>query len=49
MRSYVIDKILCLQYRLRGVIGKQRARSVSVILEKAFTGLFGRGVYDGRK
>jgi hypothetical protein len=49
MRSYIINKILCLQYRLRGIIGKKKARTVCIILEKVFTTLFGREVYHGKE
>ncbi len=45
MRSYVINKILCLQYHLRKVIGKKMARWVCILIEKTFTTLFGREVY----
>ena len=49
MRSYVINKILCLQYRLRRIIGKKKARTICIILEKVFTTLFGREVYHGKE
>jgi hypothetical protein len=46
MRSYVINKMLCLQYHLRKVIGKKMARWVCIWIEKTFTALFGREVYQ---
>ena len=49
MRSYVINKLLCLQYRLRKIVGKKAARNICIILEKVFTTLFGREVYHGSK
>jgi hypothetical protein len=49
MRSYVINKLLCLQYRLRRIVGKKAARKICIILESAFVTLLGREVYHGRK
>jgi hypothetical protein len=45
MRSYIINKILCLEYRLRKVIGVKNATRVCSVIEKAFSGLFGRESY----
>jgi hypothetical protein len=44
MRGFVINKILSFQYRLGRVVGKGKARSVCIILEKSFVTLFGREV-----
>jgi hypothetical protein len=41
MRSELINKNLCLYYRLRGKIGKDRALTIAKTLEK-FILLFGR-------
>jgi hypothetical protein len=49
MRNYAINKIFCLQYRLRRIIGKDKAKSISILLEKTLTTLFGREVYNGRE
>jgi len=45
MRNYLINKIICLQYHLRKVIGKKMARWICILIEKNFTNLFGREVY----
>jgi hypothetical protein len=45
VRNYIINKIICLQYQLRKVIGKKMARWGCILIEKAFTTLFGREVY----
>jgi hypothetical protein len=45
MRSYIINKIISSQYHLRRVIGKKMARWGCILIEKAFTTLFGREVY----
>jgi len=48
MRGYIINKIICLQYHLRKVIGKKMARWSCILIENTFTTLFGREVYhDG--
>ncbi|OGP74888.1 MAG: hypothetical protein A2V86_18265 [Deltaproteobacteria bacterium RBG_16_49_23] len=48
VRNYIINKIICLQYHLRKVIGKKMARWICILIEKTFTTLFGREVYrDG--
>ena len=47
MRSWVINKILSLQYRLGKLIGKRKAARICVVLDKAFTRAFGREVYNG--
>ncbi len=49
MRSLVINKIICFQYRLGKLIGRRKAARICIVLDKTFTGLFGREVYDGRK
>jgi len=43
----MINKLLSFQYRLGKRIGRRRAARICIILEKAFTGLFGREVYNG--
>jgi len=45
MRSTIINKILCLEYRLRRVIGAKKAMRICSTLERAFTLLFGRESY----
>ena len=49
MRSLVINKILSFQYRLGKVLWRKRVGRICIILERSFTILFGREVYDGRK
>ncbi len=49
MRSFVINKILSLQYRLGKCIGRRTANRIGAILEKTFTALFGREIYSDRK
>ena len=49
MRGFVMNKILSFQYRLGRVIGKAKARSVCIILEKSFVTLFGREVYHDER
>jgi hypothetical protein len=49
MRSIIINKILSLQYILRGLIGKKKANSICIVLERSFTALFGREVYQDKK
>ena len=49
MRCFVINKILAFQYRLGRVIGKGKARSVCIMLEKSFVKLFGREVYHDER
>jgi len=44
MRGFVINKILSFQYRLGRVVGRGKARSVCILLEKSFVALFGREV-----
>jgi len=44
MRNYIINKIMCLQYHFRKVIGKKMARWICILAEKTFTALFGREV-----
>jgi hypothetical protein len=46
MRGLVINKILSFQYRLGKVIGRSKAKAICVILEKSFSALFGREVYN---
>ena len=45
VRSHIINKIICLQYHLRKVIGKKMARRICILIEKTFTALFGREVF----
>jgi hypothetical protein len=49
MRGFVINKILSFQYRLGRVVGKGKARSVCIMLEKSFVILFGREVYHDER
>jgi hypothetical protein len=49
MRSLVINKLLSFQYRLGKLIGKKKAARICIVLEKTFTGLLGREVYNGGK
>ena len=49
MRSSVTNKILCFQYRLGKVLGRKWAGRICIVLERGFTILFGREIYDGRK
>ena len=49
MRSLLINKLLSFQYRLGKLIGRRKAARICIVLEKTFTGLFGREVYDGRE
>ncbi|NWG04002.1 MAG: hypothetical protein HXY44_14210 [Syntrophaceae bacterium] len=45
MRNYAINKIICLQYQLRKVIGKKMARRICMLIEEIFITLFGREPY----
>ncbi len=49
MRSMVINRILSFQYRLGKLIGRRKAAHICVVLDRAFTSLFGREVYNGRE
>jgi len=49
MRSLVINKILSFQYRLGRIIGKKRAGRICIPLERTFTAIFGREVYDDKR
>jgi len=49
MRCFVINKILSFQYRLGRLVGKGKARSVCIMLEKSFVKLFGREVYHDER
>jgi hypothetical protein len=48
MRSFVINKIIAIQYPLGKLIGKKGAKRVSIFFEKGFTILFGREVYHDK-
>jgi hypothetical protein len=48
VRSLVINKILSFQYRLGKIIGRRKASRLCTILERSFTALFGREVYDDK-
>ncbi len=48
MRSLVINKILSFQYRLGRIIGRKKAGCICIVLERTFTVIFGREVYDDR-
>jgi len=45
----VINKILSFQYRLGKLIGRRKASPVCTILERTFTAVFGREVYDDKR
>jgi len=49
MRSTIINKILSFQYLLGRLIGRKRAGHICIPLEKTFTTLFGREVYEGKR
>jgi len=49
VRSLVINKILSFQYRLGKIIGRRKASRICNVLERTFTTLFGREVYDGKR
>jgi len=49
MRSLMINKILSFQYRLGKIMGRRRAGRICIVLERTFTTLFGREVYDDSK
>ena len=42
MRSLIINKILCLQYRLGRIVGRSKAKCICMGIERAFITLFGR-------
>jgi hypothetical protein len=48
LRSYIINKILSLQYRLGKVIGRKKAAQVCILMERGFSALFGRESYRGK-
>jgi hypothetical protein len=49
MRNTIINKILSFQYLLGRRIGRNKARIIAMTLERAFTTLFGREEYEGKK
>jgi hypothetical protein len=49
MRGTIINKILSFQYLLGRRIGRNKARFIAMTLERAFTTLFGREVYEDKK
>jgi len=49
MRSLVINKILSFQYRLGKLIGRKKAGRICIVLERIFTNLFGREIYDDKR
>jgi hypothetical protein len=49
MRSFIVNKILSFQYRLGKLIGRKEASRVCILLDRSFTTLFGREVYDDTK
>lgn len=46
VRNYIINKNISLEYHLRKAIGKKMARWICLLIEKIFTTLFGREVYQ---
>jgi len=49
VRSLVINKILSFQYRLGKIIGRRKACRICAVLDRTFTALFGREVYDDKR
>jgi hypothetical protein len=49
MRGTIINKILSFQYRLGKRIGRNKARFIAMSLERVFTTLFGREVYEDKQ
>jgi hypothetical protein len=49
MRSLVINKILSFQYRLGKVLGRRKASGIGSVIERSFTALFERDVYESRE
>jgi len=49
VRSVIINKILSFQYRLGKIIGRRKASRICTVLERTFTALFGREVYDDKR
>jgi hypothetical protein len=45
----MINKIMSFQYRLGKIIGRRKASHICTILERTFTALFGREVYDDKR
>jgi len=45
----VINKILSFQYRLGKLVGRRKASRICTVLERTFTTLFGREVYDDKR
>lgn len=48
MRNLIINKILCLQYRLGKVIGRKSAARICIIMDRGFTTFFGRERKDDK-
>jgi hypothetical protein len=49
VRSTIINKIMSFQYRLGKLVGRRKAGSICSFVERTFTNIFGREVYDGGK
>jgi hypothetical protein len=49
MRSFVINKILSIQYRLGKLIGKEKASHICILFEWTFLSLFGREKYEDKR
>ena len=49
MKSLVVNKILSFQYRLGKIIGRKRAGRICIVLERTFTAVFGREVYNDKR
>ncbi len=49
MKSLVVNKILSFQYRLGRIIGRRKAGCICNVLEKTFTAVFGREVYNDKR
>jgi len=48
MRSTIINKILSFQYLFGRLIGRKRAGYICIVLERTFTTLFGREIYEDK-
>jgi hypothetical protein len=44
MNSWLINKNVCFQFRLRKIVGKKIARRITINIEKAIVAIFGREV-----
>jgi len=49
MRSLAINKIPSFQYRFGKLVGRRNASGICSVIERSFTALLGREVYEGRR